>query len=281
VTIVSYSEVVKYQTCPRQYYYNHVLGLRPLEESEAITTGIKGHKLLQDFYRLMAEGKTKEEALKTTTKLAGKALDEESFMSKKSLLTAWTLVSNYIDETDFTAKAVIIENRFLLPASALDKNPALSHVQIGFTPDVVFERTGGFIDVEDSKFIQKAWTQKKLNRFVQSKLYQIFLSRMNYKISRSQIRFFNVATGKSWVKPYILGGQEETILIRDFIAGVKEVLRYKEQPQELLKFAPRTMNNNACQYCYSEYVCGLEAEGKDASGSIKHLFKKSDYDYTR
>lgn len=280
-TIVSYSEVYKWQTCHRQYYYNFILGKRPNDESEAIATGVKGHKLLQDFYRLMAEGKTKEEAHKITTRNAAKLLELESFTSAKALLMAWTLVDNYIRATEFKAEAIIIENRFLLPVSAIDSDPALSHVQIGFTPDVVFKRTGGFIDVEDSKFVQRAWSQKKINRFPQSKLYHVFLSRMGYKISRNQIRFFNVTTGKVSAKPYTLAKVEEDILIHDFMSAVKEMLRYREAPEHTLEFANRTMNYNACQFCDFEVPCSLEAEGKDASKTLKYFYKDSNYDYSR
>jgi hypothetical protein len=281
MTIVSYSEVYKWQTCHRQYYYNFILGKRPNEESEAIATGIKGHKLLQDFYRLMASGKDKKEAYAITTKIAAKLLAEEHFTSVKPLLLAWTLVDNYIRETEFKAETIIVEDRFLLPVSAIDSDPAMSHVQIGFTPDVVFKRTGGFIDVEDSKFVQRAWSQKKINRFPQSKLYHIFLSRMGYKISRNQIRFFNVTTGKISIKPYTLTAIEERILIHDFMSAVKDLLRYRQKPEHTLEFAGRTMNYNACQFCDFEAVCSLEAEGKDASKTLKHFYKDSTYDYSR
>lgn len=284
MTIVSYSEVFKYQTCPRQYYYRFILNRAPLEESDAIQTGVKGHKLLQNFYELMAAGKTKEEALETITHNANKLLAGSA--TDFSLLKAWTLVDNYIRATDFTSDAIIIENRFLVPVRQLigfneADSYGLANVQIGFTPDVVMERTGGKLDVEDAKFVQRAWSNSKLNRFPQTKLYQIFLSRMGYDISRSLIRFFNVTTAKISTHPYILTAVEEQILLDDFIKGVSEVVKYKTAPEHSLASAPRTMNYTACQFCQFEFPCSLEAEGKDASRTLNSQYVESSYDYNR
>lgn len=285
--IVSFSEIFKWQTCQRQYAYRFDLGLAPIEESDAIKTGVKGHRLLQSFHELLREGKTKEEALELVQKQARKLMEPQKkgllsdFTIDYNLLKAWTLVDNYIRETDFTSQAILVENRFLFPASLLDNDPILENVQIGFTPDVVFERTGGRLDVEDYKFIQRAWSASKINRFPQVKLYQIFMSLMGYDVSRGILRFFNVQTAKITDKNYILTETEEQNLIYDFMEGVKEVVRYKTVPIETRKQAPRTMNYTACQYCAFEYICSLEAEGKDASHSIETQFAKSTYDYNR
>jgi hypothetical protein len=274
--IVSYSELFKYQTCRRQYYYRFILGLSPIEENNAISTGVKGHKLLQNFHQYLSEGKTKDEARQLVLVSANKLLNAEG-RADFSLLSSWTLVDNYIASTDFTAKAILIENRFLLPVSLLSDDNELAHVQIGFTPDVVFERKGDFLDVEDYKFIQRAWPKSKVNRYQQSKLYQIFLKRMGYNVSRSTIRFFNVKTAQITEQNYTLGAAEEETILRDFLAGVKEVVEFKANAQ----YAPRTMNYTACQFCQFEFPCTLEAEGKDASKTLNSQYQKSSYDYSK
>jgi len=280
VTIVSYSEVVKWQTCPRQYYYRFILGCAPTEESSAITTGIKGHKLLQYFYELMREGRTKEEALEIIQQKALE-LQQKSSFSDFSILPAWTLVDNYIRDTDFTHEAKMIENRFLFPVSRLDNSPDLAHVQIGFTPDLVIERKGKRLDIEDAKFVGRAWSAKKLERFPQTKLYQLFMEGMGYQISRTLIRFFNTTTAKMSIYPYVMEPAEKKILTRDFLTGVRAVLAYKEGPKKELALAPRTMNNNNCQGCSFSFPCNLEAKGKSAEKTLASQYIKSDYDYTR
>jgi predicted RecB family nuclease len=280
LTIVSYSELFKWDTCQRQYYYRFGLGLRPNEESAPIRIGIKGHKLLQDFYNGLKDGLSKEKSLELTRDAAAKLIKGEFVTEVAPLLKSWTLVDNYIRETDFTANAVLVENRFLIPLAAISDDPELAHIQIGFTPDIVFERTGGMFDVEDSKFVARAWSKSKLNRFQQAKLYQIFLKRMGYNVTRSIIRFFNVTTGEITSKPYTLSAAEEATIIHDFVEAVREVIHYRAQPIEIKAKARRTMNYTACQFCAFEFPCTLEAEGKDASKTFKYEYTKSDYDYS-
>lgn len=286
--IISYSETLSWDSCPRQYYYQNVLNLTPNELSEPITTGVKGHHLLQSFYRALQEGKDKETA-KDYVYQSAKHLMESPFFDPNSmdLLKAWSLVNKYIDDTDFNVEIIEVENRFLIPLSYFYDDPFLSDVTIGFTPDVVFKRPGNYCTVEDSKFVGRAWSQKKLHRFPQAKLYGIFLRKMGYNITRSSIRFFN--TTKSTITDY--GDtptlQEEKILIRDFVATVKEIVNYKraalaiyDDPQAMSN-TRRTMNYTQCDHCFFEQPCTMQAQGKEeqASKILKHMFRKNDYDY--
>lgn len=278
--VVSYSEIYKWDTCPRAYYYNFILGLRPEDEPNAMSTGIKGHKLLQNFYELRGAGKTKESALATVHQNARNLMAQEGFADFQ-LLQAWTLVENYIKETEFTAEAILVENRFLIPASKLTADPELQEVTIGFTPDVVLRRKGNWIDVEDYKFIQRAWPEKKINMFQQAKLYQIFLMALGYNVSRSTIRFFNVKTAKLSHKNYTITSIERDNLLRDFFGAVKEVMRYRAQEENQFVLTRRTANYGTCQFCAFELPCGAERRGADVTSTLKHLYVKSDYDYNR
>lgn len=279
MTIVSFSEVYKWDTCQRAYYYRFVLGLKPEEETEAITTGTKGHRLLQSFYTLIEEGKTRDEALELVRASAARMIKHESITEMKALLNAWTLVDNYIRTIDVLPKAALVENRFLLPvAGTLSLDPIFDDVVIGFTPDVVFKR-GEFYDVEDSKFVQRAWSKSKLDMFPQAKLYQVFLRRMGYNVSRSSIRFFNVATAKITEYHDTLDLAEEVNIVNDFLGGVREVLNYRSLSDDDKERTRRTMNYGACQFCAFNYPCKLQKQGKDASKTLQHLYVKSDYDY--
>ena len=285
LNVISFSEVYKWDTCHRQWYYRFDLGLKPIEESNAINTGIKGHGLLQFFYRALKEGKTKEEAWEITRRAANLLIKNESMTERAALLVAWTLVDNYIRDTDFTSKAVLVENRFLIPVSAVVSSSIvdayrLQDVQIGFTPDVMFNREGNFYDVEDAKFVGRAWPKKKLDMFQQAKLYQIFLRRMGYDVSLSVIRFFNVTTGKITVKNDPLTIDEEKIILDDFLDAVQEVNRYKKSSPEQLKRTRRTANYTTCQFCAFAYPCHLERQGKNATMTLENEYTKSDYDYS-
>lgn len=283
--IISYSELFKFQTCKRQYYYSFVLGLRPLEESGPISIGIAGHKLLEVLYELLREGVDKEKALITVTRKAKEfAKIDGTGLVDFSMLKAWTLVENYIRETDFVNEVELVENRFLVPVSSIAPKEVvtayrLEDVQIGFTPDLVCKRKGNKLDIEDAKFVARAWSKSKLNRYPQLKLYQIFLKRMGYDISRTVLRFFNTTTGEVTTRPYVLTVAEEENLIYDFVKGVIDLVKFKRRLDSVVVLAPRTMNYTACQFCAFEFPCSLEAEGKDASKTLANLYKKSDYNY--
>lgn len=271
--IVSFSEVFKWDTCQKQYHYSFIQKLRPFETADAMLTGTKGHRLLQDFYSLLKEGKTKEVAQKEIQASASKILLEDGRFDG-TLLKSWTLVDNFIRDTEFKAEVAEVENRFLIPLSMI--TPTLTDIQIGFTPDVVFKRTGDFYDVEDAKFVGRAWSKSKKEMFHQAKLYQIFLRRMGYNVSRSSVRFFNVKTGDISVDTAKLETGEEKELITDFVDAVTEVVNYRRtQPSR----GRRTQNYTTCQYCPFQYPCYLERQGKDATKTLEANYMKSDYDY--
>jgi hypothetical protein len=274
--IISYSGVLKWDTCKKQYHYGFVQNIRTITESLALTTGLKGHKLLQNYYTYLSQGFTKEEAHKKTTQSAMELMSADKL--NDGLLIAWTLVDNFIRDTEIMAEAVLIENRFLFPASKLFDHPLLADVQIGFTPDVVFKRTGDFYDVEDAKFVGRAWSESKLNHFKQAKLYQIMLTRMGYNVSRSIVRFFNTKTGKSNAITSVLKPGEEESIITDFTAALIELVKAHTEPDFIFR---RTMDYNTCSFCPFERPCALEARGLDSTQSLNTEFVRSTYDYTR
>jgi PD-(D/E)XK nuclease superfamily len=279
IEITSYSEISKWDTCHRQYYYAFGLGLRPMHINEYMDTGTKGHKLLQTFYECLKNGMNKEEAIIHVTNHAKKIIDESSMLEQGNLIKAWIQVNNYITTHDFKSDAILVENRFLIPVSMLTSEPFFDDVQIGFTPDVVFQRQGGFCDVEDAKFVGRAWSQAKIDRFIQTKLYQILLRKLGYNVSRTIVRFFNTTTNKITEKNYILSPGEEKTIIEEFLEGIREVIEYRRKPAHVQAMARRTSNHNTCQGCSFVFPCTLEASGKDATNTLKTMYQKSDYAY--
>ncbi len=280
--IISFSETLTWDSCQRQYYYQRVLNKMPNDHPDAMSTGTKGHQLLQSFYRAIQTGADKDSAKDYVDKAARQMMQSPFFdPATGDLLKAWSLVSKYIDETDFNVEILEVENRFLIPLSLFTDEPLLQDVQIGFTPDVVFRRKGGFCTVEDSKFVGRAWSQKKLNRFPQAKLYGIFLRKMGYNVTQASIRFFNTTKLTITTHPDTMTPQEPEILLRDFTNTVREIVNYKRAADDeiVLSETRRTMNYSSCQYCFFEQVCTAEAQGKDSSKLLKYMYRDSNYDY--
>jgi len=278
--VVSYSEIAKRDVCARQYYYRYILDLQPLTETVPIATGKKGHKLLQTFYTLLSQGKTVEESIKIVEAQAV-GMIKAKMVTDGSLLNAWTLVHNYMLAYKLTkSESVIVENRFQVPASRFSDDPVFKDVMIGFTPDLVTQRMGGFCDIEDAKFVGKAWSDAKLDQYQQLRLYEIFLKEMGYNISRTILRFFNTATGNIVEHKYATTAFERRVIIDDFLVAVKSAVLFKRQsPEDILKQSRRTLDTNTCQFCQFKFPCSLERKGHDASNTLKTEYTKSDYNY--
>ncbi len=280
---VSYSEVTRMDVCAKQYYYRYILGLQPLNETIPIATGKKGHKFLQTFYTLLSQGKTIEEAIKVVEKQALEMMTTQSMLDG-SLLKAWTLVKNYMDSYKLSkSESVIVEGRFQVPASRFSDDPVFNGVMIGFTPDLVTQRMGGFCDIEDAKFVGKAWSDAKLDQYQQLRLYEIFLKEMGYNISRTILRFFNTAKdGKGSITEhkYVTNPAERKIILDEFLVAVKRVVEFKRQPLPIIiAQSRRTLDTNTCQFCQFKFPCSLERKGQSAENTLRTEYIKSDYDY--
>jgi hypothetical protein len=221
--------------------------------------------MLKTFYRSIQQGATREEAIK--------ALKDEIDEVNIDILRAWTLLEPYTRTCDLSAEILFVEEPFIVPVAEEYE------ISIGFTPDVVLKRKGDMIDIEDWKFIVKAWTNKKINRYLQTRLYYLFMELLGYNISRSRLRMFNIDTGKMTYRDFPMTAEEKRILHRDFFTAALEVKQFKEQPVAAQYLAPRTFNNNNCAFCTFEYPCGLEAEGKDASKTLMTMYKGDPYGY--
>lgn len=276
--IVSYSELYSFDTCQRLHMYRHTMNLRPIKESDALATGNKGHKLLQPFYEGLREGMSKEEALFHASRLAEKLMKEED-RADFPLLKAWVMVERFVRENEFTAKTVLVENRFLIPASTLSPDSRLVDVQIGFTPDLVLEYFNKVLIIEDAKFVQRAWSKSKLNRYTQLKIYQLLLNLLGYNVKRCSIRMFNTSGNGSIteIPAGIKNAEDAKTVQRDLVESIIQLIEYKRNG--VVFNARRTNNYTACQYCRFEYVCTQQAEGKDVSKTLKYEFVKSNYDY--
>lgn len=281
--VVSYSEVSKRDGCARQYYYRYILGLQPVTETIPIATGKKGHKLLQTFYTLLQQGKTIDEAWVIMNKQATEMLKNTSLANAGTVMNAWTLVDNYMKSYKITkSESLLVENRFQVPASRFSNDPIFEDVMIGFTPDLVTQRMGGFCDVEDAKFVGKAWGDAKLDQYQQLKLYEIFLKEMGYNISRTILRFFNTTTGSIVEHKYTMDKVERDNILNDFMIAVADTVRFKNLPvEEIKRLSRRTLNTNDCQFCLFKFPCSLERKGKSATVTLQTDYVKSEYDYNQ
>lgn len=281
VETISYSEISAWDVCQRQHYYSYTLGLVPTVLPEAINTGTNGHTLLQVFYSALKAGLSQEQAQAMMHTKAKQLVSASGFVDP-TILTTIAIIDAYIKDYDSDAKVLFSETRIILPLSRLTDDPFFANVQVGFTPDVVFERKNGFCDVEDFKFVKRAWSDKKTKHFKQTKLYQIFLRTLGYDVSRGSIRFFNTTTGNVTVDNKNLTLAESLTLTKDFLETVREVVLRKRAIKEGTydpEATRRTMFYINCDNCFFSDPCMLEAKGISPDLTFRLHYKKNEYSY--
>lgn len=257
MTVVSYTMVVSWQTCKWEFFYRFGLGLAPAQESNSINIGVHGHKLLENFYRAIQNGMDRKSArLAIQHQVAANPPAE--------LLKAWVLVDNYIrDELRLDGSVVKCEEPIIAPVA-----PDFD-LSIGITPDLLWHRTNKWYDLEDYKFIGRAWSDKKKSRYMQLNLYNVILRKLGYPISKGVLRFFNVETGKTSYKVYEPDQTTLDNIFKEFMVSAFEVQEFLNLSiPEQRERATRTLNYNICQFCSYEYPCTLELQGKDASKTL-------------
>jgi PD-(D/E)XK nuclease superfamily len=238
-----------------------------LENSDAIDTGNFGHKLMEIFYRAIATGSTKEEALLRVRHTLPK--HKEPFM-----IRSWVLVENYVNDLDIKGTAVAIEESFVVETEY--------EFNIGFTPDLIWWYNDKRLDVEDYKFVQRAWSPRKKARYTQLDVYRCLLLKHGLDVRKGILRFFNVTTGQVDLKEYTANPFRLERMYYEFITAAQTVHAFKNlHPEEQEALAIRTLNYNTCQWCDFEYPCNLELDGKSAEKTLQTQFKDLDYGYER
>lgn len=266
MTVVSYSELFTYMTCPRQHYYRYILGRAPLQVSHTVDRGIEGHDLLKEFYTGIQNGLSFDEA---------KERMDQYLLSKGersvALYEAWLLICEYLKTLDLHGTVVKVEQRFVTPI-----NHGLS---LGFTPDLVFHHKDKRLDLEDYKFIAQQWPHNKLARFTQLHVYRGLLRRLGYDVRRARLRFFNWTTAKVTYRDYPLNEAQTQRILDELFRVAEHVRQMKEARYEAL--AIRTLNYNTCRWCVYVEPCTGELEGRDMSRTLENAFKTDPhYGYT-
>lgn len=80
--------------CPRKYYYTHVLGYRPKDESIHLTFGLHYAKAMERFYKFRASGVEYEDALNETVALA--MIDSFDMPSDHNIKNRETLIRSIV-----------------------------------------------------------------------------------------------------------------------------------------------------------------------------------------
>lgn len=261
MTLVSYTAVSTFLTCPREFYYRFVLNRTPIEQSKAITQGVVGHTMLESFYRDIRDGVDRETARQNMQHYLPSHMTVE--MSK-----VWALVDNYVRDLTLEETLLFVEDPMTVPVA--------DDLEVAFTIDLAWLYKAKWIELEDYKFIGRTWPNNKLIRYSQLDIYMAMLRKLGYPAKKGTLRFFNLEINKIQKKVYEPSEVKLARVYEEFVMNAWKVKDFLDLPLEnQQEFAVRTLNYNTCQYCQFVYPCDLELEGKDASNTLATQYKEN------
>jgi hypothetical protein len=260
--IVSGSELATFNECEMQHHYKYVKGYNPNSESIAIMTGNFGHDNQEQFFKSIESGKTKEEALNAITPIA----NNEFGLKAASL--SYRFCSDFNVDS---GKPVIIEKKMIVPLT--------EDIDIGFTPDLLWEYNSGEMKLFDWKFTGRTWSEKAAQMHYQLPSYVGHLNRtFGYKITHINYVFFNTksAEAKYKIQSFRVNDTEVDSIVDDQIKAADRL--GATEPYDVF----RINHKNICDYCVFQFPCSLERKGKDATETWKLMFntKSTGYGYS-
>lgn len=280
--IVSNSDIYSYQKCERRFYYERILELRPKEYPSAMEIGTFGHKLMEEFFTVLLEGGTYEDAAHAT----GQHLIAEINHPERTKIYRHVLAFGaYFLQQPW--KLIAIEEK--------GNHPVAPGREFGFTPDLIIEFTQGpkrgQQAVMDYKFTGQYWNDRQLNTFQQIPKYIIYKNeRDGTNIRTGGVVMLNTraaenATGQQlflikWVP--ITKKKLETIKYENEILVERVAPFFAMPPENAERLVVRTVDHYNCKMCwFADDLCPMDMDGRDTSRVIERNYIKNDYGYNK
>ena len=280
--IVSNSDIYSFQKCERKFYYERVLQLRPKEYPEAMEIGTFGHKLMEEFFTVILNGGSYEDAAAAT----GQHLIAEINRPERTKIYRHVLAFGaYFLEQPW--KLVALEEK--------GSHPVAPGREFGFTPDLILEWTmgpkRGQLAVMDFKFTGQYWNDKQINMFQQVPKYIAYKNdRDGTNIRMGGVVMLNTrATAKdSGTKLFLVKWVPITKKKLDVIRYENEILVervapfFKMPPENAERLVVRTVDHYQCKLCwFADDLCPMDLNGQDTSRVIERNYILNDYGYGR
>lgn len=277
---MSHSEIDTFLMCSRRHYYAHGEKLAPKRPSEALTTGINGHEVLEVFFKTLQATHDYDGSVGLARRLiedqlrAGASMTSVAKISER-LELFWEIYRERIESWEI----LHVEETFYVPVD--------DHMQFPFKPDLVI-RENGMIVVVDYKFIgdfYKADDMALMPQFpkyigglralgIQARhgLYIMFRTRANLKSTNPDdlIRLEVVKPTNARVQRTFY----EQIQVTKGIVELKGLTL-----EEWERNVHRTSNKMVCSYCSFKDLCITELNGQSGQLMRETDFVPNTYGY--
>lgn len=274
--IISNSEVTAYNECSRRHWYQYQQELQPRSYGIALTRGIVGHQVLEQYYKVIQEGFSVDDAKyfalgyleRLLTAHAEKAPFDYDKLTMLSQLHA--LIDAYIEFYRVEEFRVIsVEKTYIAPV-----DPSFSY---GMKLDLLVEMIKGIyrgeIIVLDHKFIYNFKSDEELTIDGQLPKYiRTVAEAEGILITRgifNQIRYRELKNPnpemifrRSWIKP---SKKAKDRIWTEQIDASDEIVNNPRPPR-------RTLSPLVCKNCYFLQICRADLNDADTE-----TMRKVDY----
>lgn len=274
---VSHSEVDSYLLCRRKHYYGYTKSLQRVRESSALAMGSAGHKILEEFYAAILDGKTFDEALKVAHVAADELRPQVEIPANRANIFD-TLFDIYFPNEPLVKEGwtiLAVEKQFNLEYDEAQK------LQYPFVVDIIAKSPEGKVVVIDHKFVYDFYTYEASIMQPQIPKYIGALRALNYKVDYGAYNMIrtrklkepDAASMVQWldVKPE---AQRVKQVFTEQIAVAGEIQQIKELPEDVQDArAYRVANKMVCQSCSFLDICRTELSGGNSKLMIQTEYK--------
>lgn len=274
---VSHSEVDSYLLCRRKHYYGYTKSLQRVRESSALAMGSAGHKVLEEFYSAILDGKTFDDALKVAHVAADELRSQVEIPANRANIFD-TLFDIYFPNEPLVKEGwtiLAVEKQFNLEYDEAQK------LQYPFVVDIIAKSPEGKVVVIDHKFVYDFYTYEASIMQPQIPKYIGALRALNHKVDYGAYNMIrtrklkepDAASMIQWldVKPE---AQRVKQVFTEQIAVAGEIQQIKELPEDVQDArAYRVANKMVCQSCSFLDICRTELSGGNSKLMIQTEYK--------
>ena len=274
---VSHSEVDSYLLCRRKHYYGYTKSLQRVRESSALAMGSAGHKILEEFYAAILDGKSFDDALKVAHVAADELRSQVEIPANRANIFD-TLFDIYFPNEPLVKEGwtiLAVEKQFNLEYDEAQK------LQYPFVVDIIAKSPEGKVVVIDHKFVYDFYTYEASIMQPQIPKYIGALRALNYKVDYGAYNMIrtrklkepDAASMVQWldVKPE---AQRVKQVFTEQIAVAGEIQQIKELPEDVQDArAYRVANKMVCQSCSFLDICRTELSGGNSKLMIQTEYK--------
>lgn len=293
INTISNTEVAMFNTCQRSHYYRFRLDIEPRWEllSRALKRGIIGHEALEQYYLVLKNSGTTEQALEAAMAVIQKAVIEE--VARESTDTKALDDLKHLKGLLLMYPGVYRKEPFdVLEVETVHKVKVNETTEYGLRLDLLVQFTKGqyFGDLAliDHKFLFNFKTPAELAMDAQLVKYGQTLRSKGFKVTKG---YFNQVRTRSLKDPkptdlfrrvMVQPTFKETERIwAEQALTAEKIAALKALPREVHSDAvTRNLNPLVCRSCMFQMLCKAEMDDQPIKNMLVAHYQKNTYGYS-